>query len=173
MSNRIQHDGDYGHGRVVGTPPTSAERLEFTRLRAFVVAAYEHVLTGLPALPETHPGEAADKMWAEGPGPALSSLREAAADVVEMMQELDEPQVEAFEQQLARAGAPSLAGMRQGRVRELFAILHRGTIRDDDEWRIVTAAVADATNRVVDAPTRELADTLLHAYEVRARSTTD
>ena len=50
-------------------PPTLSQQLEFARLRAFVVAGYEHVLADLPAMPETHPGDVADKMWAEGADP--------------------------------------------------------------------------------------------------------
>jgi hypothetical protein len=94
-------------------PPTPGQELEFARLRAFVVAGYEHVLADLPALPETHPGDVADKMWAEGADPALRSLREAAADVVDMIEDLEAPQLEAFEERLERAGAPSLSAMRR------------------------------------------------------------
>ena len=97
-------------------PPTLSQQLEFARLRAFVVAGYEHVLSDLPAMPETHPGAVADKMWEEGHRRALRGLREAAADVVELMQDLDDAQLAAFELRLKQAGAPSLAAMREGRV---------------------------------------------------------
>jgi hypothetical protein len=148
-----------------------SQRLEFARLRAFVVAGYEHVLSDLPAMPETHPGAVADRMWEEGPGPALRGLREAAADVVELMQDLDDAQLAAFELRLKQAGAPSLSAMREGRVGNLFGILHRGTIRDDDEWRLTNAALSDVTDSLLDAPARELAGHLVNDYEARDRTT--
>jgi hypothetical protein len=60
--------------------------------------------------------------------------------------------------------------MREGRVGALFGILHRGTIRNDDEWRRVNAAISDVTS-LLDAPARELAGRLLKDYEVGDRST--
>jgi hypothetical protein len=151
--------------------PTLTQQLEFARLRAFVVAGYEHVLSDLPAMAEAHPGAVADKMWEEGHRRALRGLREAAADVVELMQDLDDAQLAAFEQRLKQAGAPSLSAMREGRVGGLFGILHRGTIRNDDEWRLMNAAVLDVTDSLLDAPARELASRVLKDYEARDRST--
>jgi hypothetical protein len=154
-------------------PPTLSQQLEFARLRAFVVAGYEHVLSDLPAMAETHPGAVADKMWEEGHPRALRGLREAAADVVELMQDLDDAQLAAFELRLKEAGAPSLSAMREGRVGDLFGILHRGTIRNEVEWRLTNAAVSDPTDQILDAPARELAESLLKDYEVRGRPTDD
>ena len=153
--------------------PTSSQQLEFARLRAFVVAGYEHALSDLPAMAETHPGAVADKMWEEDHRRALRGLREAAAEVVELMQDLDDAQLATFEQRLKQAGAPSLSAMREGQVADVFGILHRGTIRNDDEWRLTNAAVTDVADSLLDAPARELASRLLKDYEARDRSTGD
>jgi hypothetical protein len=95
-------------------PPTAAQQLEFARLRAFVRVGFEDAVSSLPISPEDHPAAVADRIWAESPALALRGLREAASDVVEMLQDLRGPQEAAFEARLAAAGAPALSEMRGG-----------------------------------------------------------
>ena len=72
----------------------------------------------------------------------------------------------ALEQRLAAAGAPSLGAMRARRVGDVFRILNRQAIRDDDEWRLLNAIVSDLADRTLDDRSRTLAHRLLEEYEV-------
>ena len=96
--------------------PTNAQRLEFEKLRAFVVVGFENVLRSFSLPPERHPAAVADQMWASSPVTALKGLRQAASDVVEMLQDLAGDDLAVMETRLAQANAPSLAGMRRRRV---------------------------------------------------------
>jgi hypothetical protein len=150
--------------------PTPSQQLEFARLRAFVATGFEDVASTLSLPPEHHPAVVADKFWAESPGAALRGLRAAAADVVEMLQDLNGPALAAVELRLAQAGAPSLSAMRDQYVNGIFRILNRGQIRSDEESRLINAVLSDVDDRILDDSTRELANNLLGDYEKRARS---
>ena len=145
--------------------PTAGQRLEFETLRAFVTVGFEDTLgaSGLP--PEHHPSAVADRMWSESPTIALKGLRQAAADVVEMFQDIKGDDLAALEQRFAVAGAPSLAAMRSRRVVDIFRILNRAEIRSDDEWRLLNAVVSDVEDRILDNTSRALAGRLLREYE--------
>ena len=147
--------------------PTPAQQLEFERLRAFVIAGFEDMCRSSEMPPEQHPAAAVDRMWSEvSPSTALKGLRAAADDVVEMLQDLKGGDLAAFEKRLEDAGAPSLAAMRARRVRDIFRILNRATIRDDEEWRLVNAAVSDMDDRILDETNRADAQRLLGEYEL-------
>src|SRR5688572_7436395 len=95
--------------------PTPAQQLEFEKLRAFVAVGFDDVWRSSAMAPEQHPAVVVDRMWrAESPATALKGLRQAAGDVVEMLQDLDGAELIAFEKRLAEVGAPSLADMRAG-----------------------------------------------------------
>jgi hypothetical protein len=98
---------------------------------------------------------------------ALRGLRAAAADVVEMLSDLDRAQEVAIEARLAKAGAPSLSEMRSRTARNVFQILNRGQIRNDDERRLLNGVIANVDDRLLDDSTRELANSILRAYEQR------
>ena len=67
-----------------------------------------------------------------------------------MLQDLDGDALEAFQRRPAEIGAPSLAAMRVRRVTSVLGIVNRGKIRDDEEWRLVIAAVNDVADRILD-----------------------
>jgi hypothetical protein len=73
--------------------PSSAQQLEFVRLRAFITVGFEHVFATRSLSPDHYPAAVADRIWAQSPALALRGLREAASDVVEMLQDLDGSQV--------------------------------------------------------------------------------
>ena len=104
-------------------------------------------------------------MWSESPSVALKGLRQAAADVVEMFQDIHGDDLAALEQRFAAAGAPSLAAMRSRRVADIFRILNRPEIRTDDEWRLLNAVVSDSADRILDEPGRALGQRMLGDYE--------
>ena len=75
---------------------------------------------------EQHPAAVVDRLWREvSPATALKGLRQAATDLVEMLQDREGDAVVAFKKRLVAAGAPSLAEMRAGRVRNVFHALNR------------------------------------------------
>lgn len=96
----------------MGKSPTVEQQQEFARLRAFVAAVFDDVLASQPHQPEHHPGAVADRMWARSPALAVRGIRAAASDCVEMLQDLDGPELAAFEARLSAAGAPALSEMR-------------------------------------------------------------
>ncbi len=134
-------------------------------MRAFVAAGFEYVFRSTPLPPEQHPAAVADRMWAASPATGLRGIRLAAADVVEMLQDLKGDDLLAFEKRLAEVGAPSLAAMRAGRLNNIFRVLNRGKIRDDDEWRLISAVVSDMSDRSLDEASRAVAQRLLAEYE--------
>jgi hypothetical protein len=114
---------------------------------------------------EHHPGAAADQLWQRAPATALRGLRAGAADMVEATQDLDAASLAELEGRLERAGAPSLASMTDRRTHEMFAIMHRGRIRNDDEARLVNGVVSNLDHTV----SSQLARELLAEYELRAK----
>jgi hypothetical protein len=149
--------------------PSSAQQLEFVRLRAFVTVGFERVIATLPLSPDHHPAAVADGIWAQSPALALRGLREAASDVVEMLQDLQGPQLAAFDARLAKAGAPTLSDMRSRMAENVFQILIRGQIRSDDEWCLLNGVLSNVNDRLLDEPTRELANRIRGSYEAAQR----
>ena len=150
--------------------PTTAQRLEFEKLRAFAVVGFEHLYSFSATAPEDHPAAVVDRMWSESPSAALKGLRQAAADVVEMSRDVEGDDLVALEGRLAAAGAPSLAAMRERRVGDIFRILNRAAIRDDDEWRLINAVASDLDDRILGEANRALAQRLLYEYEVSKKT---
>ncbi len=155
----------------MGKQPTQAQRAEYARLRVFIQTAFESGVFGdvtdLPA--DAHPAAVLDRLWARSPAKALKGLRAAASDVVDATQDWDDVLLGVLEARLAAAGAPSLAAMRDRRVRQIFEVLRRGGIKTEEEARLLLAVVGDTADRVLDAPATELANALLGQYEGRRR----
>jgi len=55
--------------------------------------------------------------------------------------------------------------MRSRTAENVFQILTRGQVRNDDEWRILNGVLSNVNDRLLDEPTRELANNILSAYE--------
>ena len=71
----------------------------------------------------------------------------------------------AFDARLAKAGAPTLSDMRSRRAESVFRILIRGQVGNDDEWRLLKGVLSNVNDRLLDEPTRELANRILASYE--------
>lgn len=93
--------------------PTADQLAEFAQLKAFVIVGFEDAVTTLRLPPDDRPAAVADRMWGESPAVALRGLRIAAADVVEMLQDLHGSELAAFDARLAKAGAPAFTEMRR------------------------------------------------------------
>ena len=150
---------------TVKKPPTATQRLEFDKLRAFMAVGFEEMCSASGMAPEQHPVAIADRIWSESPSAALKGLRQAAADVVEMYQDMQGDDLAALERRFAAAGAPSLAAMRSRRVADIFRLLDRAEIRSDHEWRLLSAVVSDTADRILDESSRAAAERLLGEYE--------
>jgi hypothetical protein len=86
-----------------------------------------------------------------------------------MLQDLQGPQVAAFDARLAKAGAPTLSDMRSRMAENVFQILIRGQIRSDDEWCLLNGVLSNVNDRLLNEPTRELANRILGSYEAAQR----
>lgn len=96
---------------------------------------------------------------------SLRGLREASRDMVEMCEDLAADRVSALDARLANEGLPTLTQMRDRRYRNLLAILTRGHIKSDDEFRLVNGFVADMESPRLSDDNRTKANALLVAYE--------
>ena len=73
------------------------------------------------------------------PGTPLRGLREADGDMLEMTAPMSAAEITNIEDLLREAGAPSLASVRLRYSKRLSAVLKRGEIRNDAEYRLVRA----------------------------------
>ena len=96
---------------------------------------------------------------------SLRGLREVARDMVEMCEGLSPDQVAALDARLAKNGLPTLSLMRDRRVRSLLAVLSRGRIQSDEEFRLVHGVASDVDSPHLSAVLRAKANALLGAYE--------
>ena len=128
---------------------------EIEQLRGFSLAVLESI--GLALSPESLEPIRTTR--------SLRGLREAARDMVEMCQDLTADQVAAFDLRLVDDGLPTLTQMRDRRYRSLLAILSRGRIRSDDEYRLVNSFVSDIDAPHLSPDARSKANVLLASYE--------
>jgi hypothetical protein len=142
-----------------------AQQAEFDRLRSFLGAAFDALMPAGTFPAEVHPIRVLDRTAQQYPSRALRGLRAAVDDMVEATQNTGIGDLAILEARLAEAGAPSLESMRRRRSQTIFAILDRGTIKDDDEWRIIEGAIANQEERVLTGAAREIANELLGRYE--------
>lgn len=96
---------------------------------------------------------------------SLRGLREAARDMVEMCQDLAADQVAALDLRLAGDRLPTLSQMRNRRYRNLLAILSRGRIQSDDEYRLVNSFASEIDSPDLSSDVRSRANVLLASYE--------
>jgi hypothetical protein len=78
---------------------------------------------------------------------SLTGVRQAVADCVEMLIDLEGDRLGALNEQLSSHGVPTLSQMRNAWFMDLLRILGRGRIRSDDEWRLVNGYLSDTENR--------------------------
>ena len=153
-----------GHEEFMAEPLSAGQTDEYLRLRAFVEVVCQRVLSA--SFPrDIHPIVVLDRLHAGCPSEALRGAREAAYDLVEATMHMPPAELATLEASLAEAGAPSLQAMRDKTMAEIHAILSRGEILCDDEWRLLATATADMTDRDLPNELRQRADDLLARYE--------
>ena len=107
----------------------------------------------------------ADIRWE---GASLAGLRMAAGDFVEWWVDVSGEQLIVLDTVLASAGAPTLTAMRLAEYRTALAVLGRGGIRTEREWRLLNGLLSDTAGRTLTTAEREHAERLVHEYESRA-----
>ena len=95
----------------------------------------------------------------------LRELRAAAADMVEMCQDITGEQLADLDSLLNEKGFPSLSEMRDRGLRRLREILSKERIRSDDDWRFVESYLSDVESDVLSGKERDAADRMLAEYE--------
>jgi hypothetical protein len=98
---------------------------------------------------------------------SLRGLREAARDMAEACDALAPAQRAELDSELAAAGLPSVAFMRNRRRGDLARVLSRGQIETSDEYRLLDAFASDVDSGL-DAGTRALIETLLGQFNASA-----
>jgi hypothetical protein len=94
---------------------------------------------------------------------SLRGLREAARDMVEACADLDPQQLAELDSELAAAGLPSVAFMRNSRRVEFARVLSRAQIETSDEYRLLDGFVSDLGSGL-DPGARALAERLLGQF---------
>jgi hypothetical protein len=97
----------------------------------------------------------------------LRGLRVAAADMVEICQDLDAQQVEQLDLLLRENGYPTLSEMRNHDLRRLRKILSQNRIVNDDDWRFVESYLSDVDSEVLTDKDRDVANRILVEYKSR------
>ena len=150
--------------------PSEEKLREFEALKAF----FEHWLLHIsppsyvdPADP-SHPVNVLAGFERRLPfSQVLSGLKQAVSDCLEEAEDWDLNQIRRADESLQAVGAPSLSGLLTNRSKQFRGVLRRGRIRNDTEYYLVSAALADtAAGR--SAEDLEQLGAMLAAYEARA-----
>jgi len=97
----------------------------------------------------------------------LSGLKQAVSDCLEEAEDWDLNQIRRADESLQAVGAVSLSGLLTNRSKQFRGVIRRGHIRNDTEYYLVSAALADtAAGR--SAEELEQLGAMLAAYEARA-----
>ena len=91
--------------------------------------------------PETDPVSCLDQLAAQSPARARQGLAMAIADTIEATDGWPRDRVAAIDNELARAGLPSLTAMRTQLSKVIRRAVGRGSIKDDVEYYGVRNAV--------------------------------
>ena len=78
----------------------------------------------------------------------LPGLKQAVNDILEDFEDFSPQEIAAADASLARAGAPTMSQLWQGRSRHYKAILRRGRLRNDTEYYLASSIVCDTASQV-------------------------
>ena len=95
----------------------------------------------------------------------MRELRVAAADMVEMCQDMTGKQLADLDSLLNEKGFPSLSEMRDRNLRRLREILSKERIKSDDDWRFVESYLSDVDSDVLTGKERDAANRMLAEYD--------
>jgi hypothetical protein len=97
----------------------------------------------------------------------LSGLKQAVNDCLEDAEDWSPAQIRRADKSLKAVGAPSLSELLTTRSKQFRQILRRGKVRNDTEFYLVSAALADTATARPDQELEQLG-AMLAAYEARA-----
>lgn len=129
---------------------------------------YEEALQGLqelgvlPAAPDTR---AARWEGQGGFGTYLSGVRQAIGDMVEISQFLEGSQSQALNSRLQSRGFPTLTALAAQCGALLRQVQARGRIVSDEEFYLVSAAIADTANDTLTSSAKARLEAIAAAYE--------
>jgi len=95
----------------------------------------------------------------------VAGIRMVTSHLVEMLQDLKGTDLRGLDCRLSEAGLPTLSLMRSSENRRTAAILARGKIRNDAEYRLLNARLGDTADTVLKGNERSTAGRLLAEYE--------
>jgi hypothetical protein len=95
---------------------------------------------------------------------SLKSARTVVRDLLEWTQDVGGPALAELDHRLAEAGLPTLSLMRSSENSQFIAILKRGSIDSEEEYRLVDLRLLDTASSLSDSD-RRLADRLLNAFK--------
>ncbi len=149
--------------------PQEEKQREFAELKRFFVHWVSHVSPNR-LLPLSHPGNPVnvlERFEQHLPfSQVLSGLKQAVNDCLESTEDWDRETIQKVDDSLAKAGAPSLSEMLVARSTAFRQMVRRRQIRNDTEYYLVAAALAD-TNSGRPPDEIELLSAMQLAYETR------
>lgn len=141
----------------------SPEAQELARFVGFFYDRYMNAGRRFP--PEVHPLRFVSEMAEKSPGQALSGLKMAVGDCIEMTSRWNCTRVEELDEALRSNGIITLSEIRRRYWRRFKAILERGKIRNEQEYYFVKAVSLDTSTPMAEASVLEL---LLEDFEARS-----
>jgi hypothetical protein len=138
---------------------------ETEELAAFLGFFIERYMEPVPT--ELHPLKVFNEMATRDPNRALSGLRMAVGDCVEMSARWPPDKVREADDMARARGVVTLSEIRRRYWKKVAAIERRGEVRTDEEYYLIKAIVADAR-----APSGEQAvmQSLLGEFETKSAS---
>jgi hypothetical protein len=94
----------------------------------------------------------------------VAHMRSAAATLVEILKDLSGEDLAALDRELSSGGFPTLSAMRNADERRVALILSSGRIRNEEEWQLIYARLADTASHW-SAEQRARAEQLVAEFE--------
>src|SRR5690349_6840476 len=136
------------------------EYVELKEFLSFYADAYLDVVD-LP--PEMRPLAKLAALEKKSAKAALSGLRQAINDCIEMSFHLGSDEVTKLDEQLRKRGIVTLSELRRRYSRKYATIVKRGRIKSDTEYYLIRNVLSDPTSKTTDE--RELLENLIADYE--------
>jgi hypothetical protein len=136
---------------------------EYAELKKFLTFYADRYLNveGMP--PEMRPAAGVDALEKKSMKMALSGLRQAINDCVEMSLRFNPEEVAKLDEELRDRGLVTLSELRRRYSRKYAAIMKRGRINSDTEYYLIRNVLDDPTIKTMDE--REVLVRLVADYE--------
>jgi hypothetical protein len=98
----------------------------------------------------------------------VALLRTVASDLMESLEDLQGPALKSLDEDLEKAGLPTLSSMRTGEQKKIQRILAAGSLRNENDYRLLVAHLSNQTSDLWRGSQREKAAELVRDFEHRA-----